>query len=532
METGCAGGVPVRQGFVAVLLRPDGSVVAAASPRWEVSLLHARDRATGRLVLGTHPRDVIGALSSPPPLDLAKLADLAALHDGPATTVWEGIERLPLGHVLETDPSGAPRVRRWFTPAAEQDRSIRLAEAPLLMREAVLGAVASSLPADGDVAATLSGGLDSGTVVAAAARRLAGTGRRIHAFTHAPLDGAVEVRSTWEADDAPYARALADQIPGIEVDIVRNTGLVPPLVAQEWLIERTWHPPFNPVNQSWVNEIYRRSEARGLSLLLTGAAGNATFSRGRAGILPELARSGAVGALAREVVRRRTAGAGWVRSGRHVLRESAPPGVRHAWHRLRGHTIVEHAFDVDDLPFRRDRLSAAARAELPLMANAHEPDRAEWVDFVHLDVSRLVMLAATSDRVWWSDPLSDPEVISLALRLPEEAWLVGGRSRGLARAAADGLVPDVVRLRETRGSQGADVHLAMVGQEGAYRDLLDRFRASPSVPEFIDLDRLAAAIGPQMSAPETAAHWQGIHGRAFAFGHYAVWYEDRVLARS
>ncbi len=134
-----------------------------------------------------------------------------------------------------------------------------------------------------------------------------------------------------------------------------------------------------------------------------------------------------------------------------------------------------------------------------------------------------------SDSVWVSDPLSDPAMVELAGRLPEEAWLSGGRSRGLARAATAGLLPDTVRLRRTYGSQGADI--GQVVRERDYRDLLDRFRASPTVPSFIDLDALERSLGPDLADPVRAIYWQGVHGRAFSYGHFAVWYEDEVLGR-
>jgi hypothetical protein len=50
------------------------------------------------------------------------------------------------------------------------------------------------------------------------------------------------------------------------------------------------------------------------------------------------------------------------------------------------------------------------------------------------------------------------------------------------------------------------------------------------VPRFLDLDRLAAAVGPALTDPGTASVWQDVHGRAFALGHFAVWYEDEVLS--
>lgn len=435
--------------------------------------------------------------------------------------------------MLERAPGRAPTVRRWFAPGTEEDRDVSPAEAPTLMREAVRRAVAASLPPAGDIGATLSGGLDSGMVVATASGLLAPAGRDIHAMTHVPLPGAPDPTGSWEADDGPYAEEVARSLPGVTWAPVVNTDRVPPLASCRWALDRAWYPTFNPANQEWCNRIVRDAEARGLPLLLTGASGNATFSRDNDGIVRGLLQHGRLGALVRQVRQRAVARGALVPAARSVVRETLPRRVL-AWRREQRRRRLGQPWampDVADLPLRADALSDAARADLDILAQEFPPaGRPMWLDFAQLDTSRHGFPQNLSDTVWWSDPLSDPEVVALALRLPEEAWLAGGRNRGLAREAATGLLPDRVRLRTTNGGQSADVDQWVVGQEGAYRDLLDRFRESPTVPQVLDVDRLAAAVGPELSDPATASVWQDIHGRAFAIGQFVVWYEDEVLS--
>jgi asparagine synthase (glutamine-hydrolysing) len=521
----------VRQGFVAVVTRPDGSTLVATSPRWEQSGLYSL--VEDRLYVAHHPRDLIRALPRPPALDVAKLIDLAVHYDDPAVTVFDGIARVPNGHVLAHRPGRPVEVRRWFEPDLEEDRSISLAEAPRLLREAVLDAVRVSLPDDGQVTATLSGGLDSSTVAATAARLLAPDGRTVEAFTHVPIPGTEDPSGPWDADDGPYADLISRSVGGLAWSPVANTALTTPLEADRWAMERTWQPAFNPLNQVWFNEIVRRCEALGSPLLLTGGAGNATFSRNYDGILRGLARRARVDALLRQVRLRHAAGAGWGRAARSVVRETLPARVL-AWRREQRHRRSgvhrEWAGMFETLPARVERLSEPARADYERSrAGLGTMDRAGWIDFVRLDGARFGLAQDMSPTVWWSDPLSDPEVVATAFRMPEEAWLAGGRDRGLAREAALGVLPDVVRLRETWGAQSADGPAWMVGQVPAYQELLERFRSSPTVPEFLDLELLSSVVGPPLTDPGTAVIWQDIYGRAFSLGHFAVWYEDEIL---
>ncbi|WP_460787547.1 asparagine synthase-related protein [Nocardioides maradonensis] len=529
LTDGCRGLPPVRQGFAAALLRPDGSALVAVTNRWELSLLHA-DSPQGTIV-GTHPRDVIAALPAPPALDRTKLADLLALHDDPVSTVFEGIRRLPLGHLLRITPGRPTTVEQWFRPETEPDRGISVAEAPRLVLRAIEEAVAASLPESGPIAATLSGGLDSSTVVATAARLVRGSGRTIEAYTHVPIRGTSDPSPGWEADDGPYAAATAAHVGGIRVTPLVNDGTTTPLVASEAAIRATWQPAFNPSNQGWCNDAVHRAEAIGSPILLTGASGNFTFSRGRAGIVRDLAYAGRWRAVVADVRARHAGGLGWRPATRELLREVAPDPLLRRYRRLRGIDVDGSLPGVRDLPFRPELISDGARAELAAMSRTYRPGRRDFVESALLDNARVGFVQNLSDAVWWSDPLSDPAVISLALRLPEEAWLVGGLDRGLARTATAGLLPDVVRLRRTLGAQGADTGRIVGGRTAPYRELLERIQASPTASAVIDTARLEASLGPEFADPEAVLHWQGVFGRAFSFGQFICWYEDEVLSR-
>ena len=250
-------------------------------------------------------------------------------------------------------------------------------------------------------------------------------------------------------------------------------------------------------------------------------------------MLRTLSRRGRVDALLRQVALRHRTGVSWPRAARSVVRETLPARVlaRRREQRIRRSGLhPEWAAMLEALPARVDRLSEAARADYErAQAGLGTPDRAAWVDFVRLDGARFGFSQDMSDSVWWSDPLSDPELVATALRMPEEAWLAGGRDRGLAREAALGVLPDEVRLRTTWGAQSADGPAWMVGQVPAYRELLERFRASPTVPEVLDLEMLASVVGPLLTDPDTAVLWQDVYGRAFSLGHFVVWYEDEIL---
>jgi len=505
-------------------------VDAAVSCRREIVLFYALD--SGRLVLAPRLRALIDALSVPPPLSIAKLADLLVLEDAPDTTVYEGARRLPLGHRMVWRGGHAqPSVHRWFVPWESRFHGVGVSEASGVMRETVRAAVEASLPVSGSVAATLSGGLDSSMVTATAGSLLSTTGRSLLTVTHVPLAGTTEQRPNWEADDGPYARRMAEDVPGLVWNPIVNADRVLPLDAAIGAFASLGMPVLNPANQVWLNAITSWAAERDVSVMLDGFSGNASFSRSRDGILAELLNERRLGAVVRQVARRWRAGDSRLTALRSVARETAPERVvRAAWRmRSSGPTRLSGDRFAQSVPVVRDSLSPAGRERLERWSRppSVRGTRQDWEEFALADWSLSVQ--GLNPGVWWSDPLSDQEVLELAWQLPAEAWVRNGLDRGLARDAAAGLVPDYIRLRRTRGAQSADVGLWMAGREQRYRDEIDRFRASPLVHEFIDIDRLEESLARGLPSGDDAVRWEQAFGRAFGFGLFAVWYEEEIL---
>lgn len=118
-------------------------------------------------------------------------------------TIWQGVMKLPPAHslTLRADGSGDAKPSRWWsmpmqTPSAEKSDSEYDAEFQALFEDAV----ALRMRADVPVGITLSGGLDSSAVVAAA--KLAGGDLKTFsvAFADSP-----------ETNELPYAREVARQ---------------------------------------------------------------------------------------------------------------------------------------------------------------------------------------------------------------------------------------------------------------------------------------------------------------------------------
>ena len=245
----------------------------------ERRLLAARDRLgkkpfvyarTGRaLVFGSAIRAVTasGEVSAEP--DFGALdAYLTYRYVPSPRTAFAGVHKLPPGHFLTCTAGGELRVERyWEPPAPEPSRAPR-EELEERILEELREAVRLRMVADVPLGAFLSGGIDSGTVVALMAEQ---SGRPVRTFSigfesEGGLDPAMD-------DELPYARLVADRY-GTEHHELR----VKPEAAEVLpLLVRHYNEPF--ADSSALPTYYVSKLAREhVTVALSGDGGDESFA--------------------------------------------------------------------------------------------------------------------------------------------------------------------------------------------------------------------------------------------------------------
>ena len=115
-------------------------------------------------------------------------------------TLYRGVQKLPAGCLMSVAADGTRRIDRYWSPPVAVGDWRGTDHAVEAMTEALVDAVKLQLRSDVPVGALLSGGLDSGLIVALAAAR---AGQRLHTFT-VRFAGA-------DYDETPLADAVADR---------------------------------------------------------------------------------------------------------------------------------------------------------------------------------------------------------------------------------------------------------------------------------------------------------------------------------
>ncbi|SCW45293.1 asparagine synthetase B family protein [Ancylobacter rudongensis] len=449
----------------------------------------------GRLLFATEQRGLFACPDVPREIDRDQMAAwLCMLPREPLRTFFRGVNRVPPGHVVRW-VAGEATLERWWRP--EELPVIHLPcdeDYEEALREALDEAVRARIGPGERIGSNLSGGLDSSSVTALAARQLASQGRELTAFTAAPRHPQPAIRNRF-TDEWPYAAEVATLYPNITH--VRIDNDAEPLLDALDLREagNDW-PVLNASNNVWINGIFREAKRRRLDVVLQGAMGNMTISHnGGERLAGHLRRGDLLGALRTVRDLRRGGGRSWLgiagQAADSLLPTRFSRSLRAAVGRgtpgLFDYSAIHPAF------LHRSGMEGRAMDMACKLGNLARGDSRAL---------RLAVLDRTDHRghtvmstrrlfgIDVRDPTSDRRVIELCLSIPDEQFARGGVPRSLIRRTMRGLLPDMVLDERRKGLQAADWRVGFQAALPGLRAEVARLRNSPFASECLDLDRM------------------------------------------
>lgn len=402
---------------------------------------------------------------------------------------YRSIRKLAPGHAMRVE-KGTTKVWRYWQPGPR--KPIKLGSPAAYARELrrlIECAVEDRLCDAGKVGLHISGGLDSTTVagLAAPVLRARGSDKPIGYVWH-PVDPEAPVES-----EPAWSQAVGEAY-DLELRACLNEGAtVTDLLRRDWTREPD---PHNLLNESAVQA---DAAAEGIDVILSGWGGDQAASfEGR-------------GLHAR-----------WLKTGRwrHLWRALPPRGVLRkakAFLRIVRDTAREHRRDRSDVPEKIDarfvgrELDKRARLLPVNRVSVTDPARV-LVDLFEKGpiTSRLETWYASGARlgIEYRYPLLDRRILDFCYAIPPELFLYQGQERWLMRAAADDLLPDVVKRHASKSEPVRVEYLASALLE-AFATLREEFHAhrdSFDRADFIDMERLAEWLDtPRERASGSAA---------------------------
>jgi len=466
-----------------------------------------------------------------------KIADFLVLnHADHAGTIYRNIYRIPPAHLMRVGSDGSLELQRYW--ALDEIAPVKLKSDAAYaegLREQLDRAIRRQMRSLHPVGALLSGGLDSSSVVALAARTLAEKKQRLPAFTGVPrrgFDGPVPDGSY--ADETPFVEAIKDKLGNVDVHYVHNDECDDFAALERFFIALNG-PVRNPSNFGWTLGALEHARRQNCRVLLGGLHGNYTISWD-----------------------------GWSQTVSHLLRgrfllahrqwrlyyRSTPFSRSVAFKKLFVDPLVplpvgnwidrrrrpNHAAAWQDhSPIRADFANAMAiegRARKfghDFLYRVRRNERAQGLGQVdYLGDWHAAEKAVTGVEV--RDPTADIDVVSYCFAIPPEQFLAEGTDRSLVRRAMWGMLPDAVLTNRSRGLQAADWYEKLAANRGALSQQVAALSRSPLARKIIDLPRLECAI---RTWPETG--WERLDvfreynlalTRGIASARFLQWFES------
>ena len=382
--------------------------------------------------------------SVPREVEPRAVAEFLALRYVPGPgTIWQGVRRLEPGHVLVADERGVRTSPYWKLPSAPPGgRALNDTEAIAGVRRKLEESVRQRLVSDVPVGAFLSGGMDSGAVVAIMAR-----------VVGAPVKTYTVAYEGLEDDENAAARALAAYLRTDHHEVRLGPEALSALPRLIWQMDEPFADP-SMIPSSFVAKRARED----VTVALTGDGGDEVYAgyktypaaaiHARLRVVPASIRRAIAAQATRwpegHPSRRRWARVGMTLVERHLdamecFGEGALARVLAPGFACTGATRV-----LDPMRARHARhaMESGDLAALPrLDAETYLPD-----DVLH-KVDRASMLHALEVR----SPLLDHELVEHAVTLPMSMRLRDGVTKWVLREAVADLMPPGHTRRAKRG---------------------------------------------------------------------------------
>jgi asparagine synthase (glutamine-hydrolysing) len=469
----------------AMLPRLNGIYALAIWDSERHELLLARDRLgvkpiyyalhDGMLVFASEPKALLHAIPKPG-LRLSALADfLTFLWVPEPDTLFEGISKLPGGH-LARFRGGRLEIEQWWDlDFAHEERPDDAWIGDV--RDEVGEAVRRQMVSDVPLGAFLSGGVDSSAIVA----EMATTGEKVTAYSIG--SPASDLAHEPSGDDLKYARVMARQF-----DVDYHEQLVEPVV--EDLLPRLARHLDDPVADTATITTYLICSAarERLTVILSGMGGDEVFAGYPRYLALRLSRAldvapaGLRSRLREASNRHLTLGRpGRLRGPRRNLRKLLG-GIDGSW---------QDRYLAYSTYYRREELMGVLAPDVRAALADHDPLRHHRRHFEHVAsehwlnqllyvdaktflpclnlayTDKLSMAASTEVRV----PLLDDEVVALAARIPPRLKLRRLTRKYVFKKSMEGVLPREIVWRPKAGF-GGPVR-AWMGKGARARPLLD-----------------------------------------------------------
>ena len=343
------------------------------------------------------------------------------------------------------------------------------------------------------VCATLSAGLDSGSVTALAAEELRKMNQSLTAYTSVPMYPSQNLFPGKLTDEWPLAHQVANLYKNIEHIPIRVEDMTI-LDAIRKSLDITEEPQHAAINMFWIISMLEDAQSRNFGVILRGQLGNGGVSwHGGANYIYYL--------LADHQWRKSWSSLkewknnhemSWLRTIKSQLIRPYVAPIQFQYNHLISQIKkknLQYAFACSDFIKRMElnKKDMVMKRMNPLTERTL--------------ITRLT--ATMAGRFWPSmgachgmevrDPTADIRLLEFCVGIPNEQYTFSGGERMLIRRAMNGILPDAVRWNKVRGQQAADVTARLINQQADIDKEFLKLDNSEEIKKYLDIEAMKQA---------------------------------------
>ena len=422
------------------------------------------------------------------PNDVVLAGILSVYKPSGGQTSYKDIFEIEPGHFITIKSNTVIKKRYWFI---ENTKELRYKSADDYVEhflELYQNAVDVRLKNGGKIGSTLSGGLDSGSVTALAAKKLQEQNQQLHAYTFRPFSDVSFLDSDRRfPDEKEYAIATAKKWENIIHSFIQNEN-VSILDSINKINEIQSTPIHGASNSYWMIDLFEQAKSEGINTLLTGNGGNATVSW--AGIPKSKNFIDNLKDLTTLKI-----------TPNNFIKSAAKQVLPASFFKYRE---MKKKVEISAFSALNSQMFTDLNAQKYIKnMNLETFGRAEKDTFI--DRLRLLRPVNTSIGTFWqnishyygfeaTDPTRDKKLVEFCFSIPDEFFISKGQNRYLIRSSMEGLLPEEVRLNTRIGRQGGDTHYLIKKEKIHFSRLLAKFETSGNVSKYLNITRMKKVL--------------------------------------
>ncbi|NQT91411.1 MAG: hypothetical protein HQ559_01520 [Lentisphaerae bacterium] len=424
---------------------------------------------------------------------IAAMGSFTAMLDRRDETFFSDVKALNGSTLITVSREGIRSTRYW--DPSDETTTIRSKEESFEgLRTVLFDSVRARLRGGRPVAALLSGGLDSSSVAAVAAKVLEERGETLLTLSSHTAEGD-------GPDEKPFVETFRDW-PNVNVQYANASGMGP-FDDIDAALERCEAPALTSRHYLYT-AFGKECRKRGIRVLFDGLGGELGATFHGQGCWSELLLSGRWLALIRDMrqLAKRERRSTWklfrgsclapLVPGR--LRQVLGRGARFDLRQMTAQNPVRDTFVREILGRSRTTDPCDAETIGRVFPNGRR-NKESGIRFAQGASGTTIMSGA---GVLQTYPFVDVRLLRLCLAVPSSVHSGDGYRRYFIRRALDGILPPAIQWRTSKTPFSPDYHTRYNRSRGKAMEILDAVPSKSRIPEILDMDRLKQLASYEM----------------------------------